>query len=118
MTTISPENTFVHYVREKPFSFRGQTRRIDVPSRDDETNFTVVHLMDYRAVHSVHAGQQSPILQLLFSPEENHDNDIQLRAASRNALPFSISMKLRREFIYAFIFIFTSFTCSITIFAA
>lgn len=39
-------------------------------------NFTVVDLMDNRAVHGIHTGQQSPILQLLLSSEENHDSDI------------------------------------------
>lgn len=40
--------------------------------RIDES-FTVVDLMDLRAVHGVHAGQQSPILRLLLPPEEDHD---------------------------------------------
>lgn len=38
MTTISPETTFVHYARKKPFS--SATRRdviyIDLPSREND----------------------------------------------------------------------------------
>lgn len=47
-------------------------------------NFTVVNLMDNRAIHRIHAGQQSPIfLQLLLSSEENHDNNIQFCICSK-----------------------------------
>lgn len=89
MTKVSPEITFVHYAREKPFSRRVSS----VMTRDvalsifrprDEQTVTVVDLMNNPAVHGVHAGQQSPILQLLFSSEENHDSDIQLRVPFRN----------------------------------
>lgn len=45
--------------------------------------------MNYRAVHGIHAGQQSPILQLFFSSEENHDSDIQLRVSFENLGFFS-----------------------------
>lgn len=38
--------------------------------------FTVIDLMNNRAVHGVRAGQQSPIFHLLFSPEENHDRSV------------------------------------------
>jgi len=48
--------------------------------------------MNYRTIHGIHAGQQSPILQLFFSSEENHNSDIQLRDFFRNLGFFSGSL--------------------------
>lgn len=55
-----------------------RSRNSNAPSRSIGS-FTVVDLMDLRAIHRVHAVQQPPILQLVFPPEENHDSDIQPR---------------------------------------
>lgn len=35
--------------------------------------------MDNRAIHRIHAGQQSLIFQFFFFSKENHDDNIQLR---------------------------------------
>lgn len=77
------------YMREKSFSsaIRWDAAHWCSVSRQ-WTNFTVVDLMNNRAVHGVHASQQSPIFQFLFSSEENHDRDIQLRTPSRNTRLF------------------------------
>lgn len=44
----------------------------------DYRQTTVVDLMNLRAIHRVHAGQQPSVLQLVLPPEEDHRGNIQL----------------------------------------
>lgn len=94
VTTISPEIalSFINCTRNHSHRHAKREWYRCVSMFRRATNFTIVDLMVNRAVHSVHARQQSPILQLLLSSEENHDSDIQLCALFRNTrlLPDSL----------------------------